>query len=385
MPEKRVTVWVQRFKDRPHLMLQWIDPDTGRRKSKSAETADEKEAEARRVDLEADLNNDRYQEASRMTWERFRELFEAEYVAGQRENTRLNQQATLNLFERICNPKTLRGITERTLSLFVAGMRKAPGRRLGTTGMMASTIKTRLQFLHVALGWAVGQKLLARVPTFPEVKVPRKKPRPVPTEAFEKLLDKAPDAMMRAYLLTGWLAGLRRGEAFDLEWEETRAAPYLDLERNRIVLPAEYVKAVEDQWVTLDPHLREVLEALPQQGRKVFPFVGPGGARIVASSVGDRVRRLARKAGVKLTMHSLRKGFGCYHAAKVPAQVLQKLMRHGDIKTTMDYYANVDAAAEQAILSRECNSLRNSQTVAADGSATADEANSSPETDNAAS
>jgi hypothetical protein len=39
MPEKRVTVWVQRFKDRPHLMLQWTDPDTGRRKSKSAETA----------------------------------------------------------------------------------------------------------------------------------------------------------------------------------------------------------------------------------------------------------------------------------------------------------------------------------------------------------
>ena len=27
MSDKRVTVWVQRFKDRPHLMLQWIDPD----------------------------------------------------------------------------------------------------------------------------------------------------------------------------------------------------------------------------------------------------------------------------------------------------------------------------------------------------------------------
>src|SRR5207244_10589643 len=52
MPEKRVTVWVQRFKDRRHLMLQWTDPDTGRRKSRSAETDDPGAAETARADLE---------------------------------------------------------------------------------------------------------------------------------------------------------------------------------------------------------------------------------------------------------------------------------------------------------------------------------------------
>ena len=51
-------------------------------------------------------------------------------------------------------------------------------------------------------------------------------------------------------------------------------------------------------------------------------------------------------AGVRLTMRALRRGFGCKHAGKVPAQVLQRLMRHSDIKITMDYYANVDQAAE---------------------------------------
>jgi hypothetical protein len=58
-------------------------------------------------------------------------------------------------------------------------------------------------------------------------------------------------------------------------------------------------------------------------------------------------------------MHSLRKGFGCHYAAKVPAQVLQKLMRHADIKTTMAYYANVDEATEQAVLGDKRNTLRN--------------------------
>jgi integrase len=44
--------------------------------------------------------------------------------------------------------------------------------------------------------------------------------------------------------------------------------------------------------------------------------------------MSDRVIRLAKKAGVRLTMHTLRKGFGCRYAGKVPAQVLQKLMLH---------------------------------------------------------
>ena len=67
------------------------------------------------------------------------------------------------------------------------------------------------------------------------------------------MIDLAPDAETRAYLLCGWLAGLRLTEAFILEWEPTDKAPWVDLLRNRIVLPAELVKAVENQWVAIDP------------------------------------------------------------------------------------------------------------------------------------
>ncbi len=80
--------------------------------------------------------------------------------------------------------------------------------------------------------------------------------------------------------------------------------------------------------------------------------------------VSHRISKMARQAVVRLTMKSLRRGFGCYWAARVPAQVLQKLMRHANIKTTMDYYVNVDDAAVQAIRGREPfirNSLRNSE------------------------
>ena len=101
MPEKRIVVWVQRFPDRANLMLQWLDPETGRRRSQSAKTANEKQAEEARSDLESDLNNGRHREASRMSWERFRELFEAEYIAAWRPDTRHCYMATLDLFERV--------------------------------------------------------------------------------------------------------------------------------------------------------------------------------------------------------------------------------------------------------------------------------------------
>jgi integrase len=355
---------VQRFKDRAHLMLQWNDPDTGKRKSRSAGTDDEREAEQARADLEYELNHGTYQEASRMSWERFRELFEQEYVAGERKNTRRNCTATLDLFEHICGPRTLKGINERTVSTFVAGLRREPGRRKGSDGMMASTIKVRLQFLHTALSWAVSQKMMPAVPRFPAVKVPKKDPQPVPVELFERLLLKARDDNMRAYLLTGWLAGLRLNEALQLEWEPTEEAPYLDLPRDRIILPAGFVKADKDQWLPLDPELRKVLEALPRHGRRVFRFVNRRGVPLTDNGVSQRVSDLAERAGVRLTMKALRRGFGCRYAGKVSAHVLQRLMRHANLKTTLDYYANIDDAVEEAVFGPKRNTPRNSEAAA---------------------
>jgi integrase len=169
---------------------------------------------------------------------------------------------------------------------------------------------------------------------------------------------------MRAYLLAGWLGGLRLAEAAALEWGATEQWPYLDLLRDRIILPAAFVKAAEDQWVPLDPLLREALELLPRLGKKVFRFVAKNGHAVCLNAVGERVIRLAKKAGVKLTMHSLRKGFGCRYAGKVPAQVLQRLMRHSNISTTMDFYANVDATLEEAVLGPKRNSSRNTRPTA---------------------
>jgi integrase len=357
MSEKRVTVWVQRFKDRSTLVLQWIDPETGQRKSKSAGTADPDQADKARADLEYELTHGKYLEASRMTWERFREVFESEYLTGCRPGTRKCYGNTLDWFEELCKPGALRSVNERTISRFVGELRKQPFR--GREGHMASTIKVKLEHLHKAMQWAMDQSLIAKVPKFPVVKVPRKVPQPVPVESFEKLLDKARDQQMKTYLLCGWLAGLRLTEALELEREPSSRFPWVDWSRDRLILPAEFVKGDADQWVPLDPQLRAALEVLPGHGRKVFHFTDQAGRKIAAVGVSSRVIRLAKACGVRLTMKILRRGFGCRYAGKVSAHVLQRLMRHSNINITMAYYANIDTAVEEAVLGPQRNGLRN--------------------------
>lgn len=61
---------------------------------------------------------------------------------------------------------------------------------------------------------------------------------------------------------------------------------------------------------------------------------------------------MAKQAGVKLSMHQMRKGFGCRVAkqlGKGNAPVLHELMRHSSRQITMDYYANVDETKQAAI------------------------------------
>ncbi len=342
----RIEVKVRRFGDRRCLQLQYFDHD-GRRRTQSARTADEAEAEQARGDLEYRLNNGLHVEAVRTGWEAFREAFELEYVSGLRENTRLGYAATFDLFERLCVPVTLANVTARTLSQFVAALRQLPGRRKGSS-YQASTINLRLDHMAAALTWGVSQGMLASLPELPTVKVPRRIPQPVPREWVDRLLLEAGDDLqMRAYILCAWLAGLRRNEAYHLSWEPSDDCPWISRERRKIIFPAASVKAGDDQWVPLDVQLQAALDLLPTRSGSVFRF------GLDPLTVGKRVTALASRAGLRLTYRSLRRGFGCTYASKVPAQVLQRLMRHSDIKTTLQFYANVDSAVEDAVLGKD--------------------------------
>src|SRR5262249_32264490 len=102
--------------------------------------------------------------------------------------------------------------------------RKRPG---GKGGLAPVTIRNYLIALTSALGWAVGQKLLPALPSFPAVKVPKKRPQPVPQADFDRLLQAAPNELWRAYLLCGCWGGLRLSEARHLRRSPSEQWPWL--------------------------------------------------------------------------------------------------------------------------------------------------------------
>jgi integrase len=129
--------------------------------------------------------------------------------------------------------------------------------------------------------------------------------------------------------------------------------PWVDFQGSRLVLPATFAKSNEDQWVPLHPVLRDALAGLPRVTSEVFPFQSKyTGQPLSRNGITSTIRNLARKAGVKLSMHRLRKGFGCRVAqqlGKGNAPLLHELMRHSSMQITMDYYANVGDALQDAI------------------------------------
>jgi integrase len=136
---------------------------------------------------------------------------------------------------------------------------------------------------------------------------------------------------------------MRRNEMLDLTWDNPEM-PFLDFGAGRIRIPAAYNKSDEDQWLPLHPQLAEILKALPDRKGFLFTF------RNAPRETSRKFTKLARSLGLEISLHDLRRSFGSRYASVVPAPVLQRLMRHADIKTTLTYYSDVDDVLEEAIL-----------------------------------
>lgn len=348
---KRITVYVCTPGDRPHLRLEWVDPASGKRKGKSAGTSDEREAELLRADLEADLNAGRHRSAEACTWERFKKRFFEEHVAGLREQTREKYGFVFDVWESVVGTPLLSAVTASTVSEFVAGYRKRPSCRAPAEALQTVspwTIRGGLAVMSVAFKWGHAVGLLAAVPVFPKVKAPKLRPAPVEEADFDKLLAACDSPPWRVMLKTCWMAGLRLSEAWRMRRGKSDRWPWLDAPGRRVVLPARFAKADEDQWGPLPEALvPELLALAPGPDGEVFDV--PQKTR---DGVSAAARRLAKKAGVPLCMHKLRKGFGCAAAqmlGKGAAPVLHRLMRHANMTVTMSYYANVDPVLHEAM------------------------------------
>lgn len=159
-----------------------------------------------------------------------------------------------------------------------------------------------------------------------------------------------------AYLRTVYSCGLRLSEALDLRTG--------DVDRAGMRLHVRHGKGGKDRKVILSSLTLEILERYWKIHRNpvfLFPALGrdgKGGPTAIkpmsVCAVQGGMRRQLKRAGITkshVTIHSLRHSYATHLLeAGVPLTVLQKLLGHADVKTTLRYVhlskeAQVDSAA----------------------------------------
>ena len=111
-------------------------------------------------------------------------------------------------------------------------------------------------------------------------------------------------------------------------------------------------KSRDHERLPIVPDFVELLDSESSKSRRgnVFRFAGKTkSGRLSFEQVKKVIKALGKEAKVKVdskktaTAHDFRRSFGSRWALEVMPQILQKLMRHKDIKTTMTFYAHLDS------------------------------------------
>jgi integrase len=335
MAEKppRVTVYLEKRSDRPHLLLCWVSPADGRVKSRTSGTPVEAEARKKAAVLEERLNSGGPPPArgkagppAALTWAEARRRYEAEYLPHRARKTREQTRSAFAKVERVLSPAALRSVDEDAVARLRLSMEAA--------GNGPTTVRCNLALVRAFLRWCVRRKLLPSCPHFemPPLSDPIPPERLLSEAGYRDLRAKLPGPWRR-FLDVGWFTGMRRGEIQGLRWERSAAAPYLDLAQSRVWFPPGHAsKSKRSECVPVHPELARLLRPAREAG--VVCAGIPRSANLLTAGF----RAACRQAGHDLKPHDLRRSFGDRFARVCFPQELMELMRHKSFQTTMRYY-----------------------------------------------
>lgn len=352
-----IKVWVIHRTGRKYFECQWIDPDTGLKRTRSTGQTRRREAERFAVALENDLNNPST-DIEHVTWKQFRKLYERSEYPGKSTSTKNTTSSTFNLVQQVLKPARPTVINTRKVTKLVNHIRQ------NTTSEF--TVRRHLAELRKIMKWALRNGYIHELPNF---EMPKKltgaKARAVTPEEFERMLTAVPKVVgeERApeweFMLNGlWFSGLRLAEAMKLHWTDNKNLKVnLDGDHPMFEIQAHAEKGRRYRLLPMAPEFHELLLTVPENQRRGFVFSPKGrhGLRPLEDAVGKGIARIGRKAGVRVgtsedaekfaSAHDLRRAFGIRWAARVQSSVLKEMMRHESITTTEKFYLLQEAEA----------------------------------------
>ncbi len=180
-------------------------------------------------------------------------------------------------------------------------------------------------------------------------------PRVLTPEEFRALLNELEEPYKTMILVAGCL-GLRASEIMglqwgDIDWDNLTVFIKRSVSGNRVY---ETKTEGSSKPVPLDPSLAEVLlahkEASSYKGPTDFVFAGESGRpRWRGILFTDHIKPAAERAGIgKIGWHTFRHTFSTLvHSMGTDLAVQKELLRHADIKTTMNIYTQAVAPAKR--------------------------------------
>ncbi len=289
--------------------------------------------------------------------------------AGKAASTLAKTRSTFNAIEELVAPKHLSAMTSSVISRFQAALRDRAARN--GEPISEYTIHGHLAELRKTLRWAWK---LGLIPKMPHIEFPRRvggmKGRPITGEELDRYLLAVPKVITIPefvdswkHLIRGlWLSGLRLDETMRLHWtSDENLCPDFSRRRPMFRIQAQAEKGRQFRMLPITPDFAGFLMETPVQDRRGFVFhplsrprsmPNEGSHRPSAGHVGKMLTKIGRKAGIKVSAtkdasaHDFRRAFGYRWSKLVMPKVLQELMRHKSIQTTMQFY--VGQMAEDA-------------------------------------
>lgn len=192
----------------------------------------------------------------------------------------------------------------------------------------SNTIATYLNHLCILSKWLLQEKYIDNDFSY-KIRPHKKEAMIIPDLMLRKLLlylyfhNKDQYYLVKFLVLTGF----RKMEALHLQWHQ------IDMSTKTIHL--ENTKAKRTDVFPVYPELEKLLNHIPKHGPKVFAYSDKG-----LKFYGKAITLLKLK---HYSIHDLRRKFGTTMAEKgLTPYELQRVMRHQNIKTTMQYYINID-------------------------------------------
>jgi site-specific recombinase XerD len=253
---------------------------------------------------------------------------------------------------RMDNDMLVRGMAERTREAYLAAVarrarhyRRAPDRlspqevqaylvhMLRVEQLAWSTCNIAVQAFRFLYHTTLGRP----EPTFtiPGPKHRKTLPEILSPAEVRRVLEGTATRKQRALLATTYAAGLRVSEVVRLQLG--------DIDTQRMSLRVEQGKGGKDRYTLLSPRLLEELRAYWRQYRPaLWLFPARGGNRPMDVSTAQKFYYAAKlKAGITKRggIHALRHAFATHLLeAGTDLHTIQRLLGHGDLRTTMRYF-----------------------------------------------